>query len=127
LALVAVLLGPISASAADETTDYDAVKAETLRLAGVTPPAGAEGEDTKVSSETAPAWWPWKGGEAEKPPEPKTYKVPTMADDGLDYHAKPAPIVQAVILNLYKPTHDRFIVRFLLHRGCPEERLGYCH
>jgi hypothetical protein len=34
---------------------------------------------------------------------------------------------KTVILNLYKPTHDRFIVRFLLHRGCPEERLGYCH
>ena len=99
LALVAVLLAPISASAADETADYDAVKAETLRLAGVTTPAGAEVEDVKVSSETAPAWWPWKGGEAEKPPEPKVYNTPTMVDDGLDYHDKPAAIVQAPALD----------------------------
>ena len=99
LALVAVLLVPISASAADETADYDAVKAETLRLAGVAASAGTEGEDTKVSSETAPAWWPWKGGEAEKPPEPKVYKTPTMVDDGLDYHDKPAAIVQAPALD----------------------------
>lgn len=99
LALVAVLLAPISASAADETADYDAVKAETLRLAGVTTPAGAEGEDTKASSETAPAWWPWKSGEAEKPPEPKIYKTPTMVDDGLDYHDKPAALVQAPALD----------------------------
>jgi hypothetical protein len=99
LALVAVLLVPISASAADETADYDAVKAETLRLAGVTTPTGAEVKDTKVSSETAPAWWPWKSGEAEKPPEPKVYKTPTMVDDGLDYHDKPAAIVQAPALD----------------------------
>ena len=98
LALVAVLLAPISASA-EETSDYDAVKAETLRLAGVTTPAGAEGEDTKASSETAPAWWPWKSGEAEKPPEPKIYKTPTMVDDGLDYHDKPAALVQAPALD----------------------------
>ena len=98
LALVAVLLAPISASA-EETSDYDAVKAETLRLAGVTAPAGAGGEDTKASSETAPAWWPWKSGEAEKPPEPKIYKTPTMVDDGLDYHDKPAALVQAPALD----------------------------
>lgn len=98
LALVAVLLVPISTSA-DETADYDAVKAETLRLAGVAASAGTEGEDTKLSSETAPAWWPWKGGEAEKPPEPKVYKTPTMVDDGLDYHDKPAALVQAPALD----------------------------
>ncbi len=94
-----MLLVPISASAADETAEYDAVKAETLRLAGVTAPVGAEGEDTKVSSETAPAWWPWKSGEAEKPPELKVYKTPTMAGDGLDYHDKPAALVQAPALD----------------------------
>ena len=93
-----MLLVPISA-AADETTDYDAVKAETLRLAGITTPVGAEGEDTKVSSETAPVWWPWKGGELEKPPQPKTYQLPTLAGDGLDYHDKPAAIVQAPALD----------------------------
>ncbi len=90
LALVAVLLAPISACA-DETTDYEAVKAETLRLAGAT--------EIPKDTATAPAWWPWKGGEAEKPPEPKVYKTPTMVDDGLDYHDKPAAIVQAPALD----------------------------
>ncbi|OQX11035.1 MAG: hypothetical protein BWK73_18750 [Thiothrix lacustris] len=55
----------------------------------------AEGGDT----DTAPAWWPWKDGEKEKPPEPKIYKTPTMVDDGLDYHDKPAAIVQAPALD----------------------------
>ena len=66
--------------------------------------AEGEGEDTKVSSETAPAWWPWKGGELEKPPQPKTYQLPTMAGDGLDYHDKPAAIVQAPALDAYSAT-----------------------
>ena len=85
LALVAVLLAPISARAETEA-QLEAAKAETLKQ------AAEEGE-------TAPAWWPWKGGEPEKPPVPKTYKMPTMADDGLDYHAKPAAIVQAPALD----------------------------
>lgn len=97
MALAAVLLAPINVPA-EETADYEAVKAETLRLAGTTATAGTDGVDTEIST-TAPAWWPWKGGEAEKPPEPKIYKVPTMTDDGLDYHAKPAPIVQAPSLD----------------------------
>ncbi|TXH62531.1 MAG: hypothetical protein E6Q84_01135 [Thiothrix sp.] len=97
MALVAVLLAPISACA-DETADYEAVKAETLRLAGTTAAAGAGEVDTEISKDTAtaPAWWPWKpGSELEKPPDVKPYQIPTMAGDGLDYHAKPAPIVQA--------------------------------
>jgi len=98
LALVAVLLAPISASA-ETNSDYEATKAETLRLAGITAQAGTEEEDTKVSRDTAPAWWPWKTGELEKPPEPKIYQTPTMADDGLDYHAKPAAMVQAPALD----------------------------
>ena len=93
-----MLLAPINASA-ETDSDYEATKAETLRLAGITAPAGTEGEDTKVSSDTAPAWWPWKTGELEKPPEPKIYQTPTMADDGLDYHAKPAAMVQAPALD----------------------------
>ena len=87
LALVAVLLAPISASAETEA-QLEAAKAETLQQA-------AGGSDT----DTAPAWWPWKSGEAEKPPEPKVYKTPTMVDDGLDYHDKPAAIVQAPALD----------------------------
>ena len=82
-----MLLAPISARA-ETDAQLEAAKAETLKQA-------AEGGDT----DTAPAWWPWKGGEPEKPPEPKTYKMPTMADDGLDYHDKPAPIVQAPALD----------------------------
>ena len=99
LALVAVLLAPINASA-ETDSDYEAAKAETLRLAGITAPAGTEAEDTKVSSDTAPAWWPWKvGSELEKPPAVKPYQIPTMAGDGLDYHDKPAAIVQAPALD----------------------------
>ena len=85
MALVAVLLAPISARAETEA-QLEAAKAETPKQA-----AEAGG--------TAPAWWPWKGGEPEKPRVPKTYKMPTMADDGLDYHAKPAAIVQAPALD----------------------------
>ena len=98
MALVAALLAPISTSA-DETADYEAVKAETLRLAGMTNTTQAE-TVTKPDAETAPAWWSWKSGsELEKPPEVKTYQLPTMAGDGLDYHAKPAAIVQAPALD----------------------------
>ena len=94
-----MLLAPINASA-ETDSDYEATKAETLRLAGITAPAGAEAEDTKVSNDTAPAWWPWKvGSELEKPPAVKPYQIPTMAGDGLDYHDKPAAIVQAPALD----------------------------
>ena len=98
LALAAVLLAPINASAADETADYEAAKAETLRLSGAPSAAGAGDVDTEISKDTAtaPAWWPWKQtNDPAKPPEVKPYQTPTMAGDGLDYHAKPAPIVQA--------------------------------
>ncbi len=87
LALVAVLLVPISANA-ETDAQLEAAKAETLRLAQ----QGAE-------ADTTPAWWPWKAGEQEKPPALKIYKMPTMADDSLDYHAKPAAIVQAPALD----------------------------
>ncbi len=96
--LIAMLLTPISASA-ETDSDYEATKAETLRLAGITAPAGTENVDTEVSNKTASAWWPWKTGELEKPPEPKVYQTPTMVDDGLDYHDKPAAIVQAPALD----------------------------
>ena len=93
-----MLLAPIS-TPADETANYEAVKAETLRLAGTTATAGTGGVDTEISN-TAPAWWPWKSGsELEKPPEVKTYQLPTLAGDGIDYHAKPAAIVQAPALD----------------------------
>lgn len=90
LAVAAVLLVPISAPAADGTSaeELEQAKRETLALA-------ASG-----NAEVAPAWWPWQTGTAaEKPPEPKTYQLPTLEGDGLDYHAAPAAIVQAPALD----------------------------
>ena len=97
LALVAALLAPISANA-ETDSDYEATKAETLRLAGMTNTSQPETE-TETETETATVWWPWKSGELEKPPEVKPYQMPTMAGDGLDYHARPADIVQAPALD----------------------------
>ncbi|WP_050987957.1 hypothetical protein [Thiothrix nivea] len=99
MALAAVLLAPISASAEDLTSPeaLDAAKAETLRLAALG--SGTDGVDATLSSDAAPAWWPWKTGELEKPPEVKPYQMPTLAGDGLDYHDRPAAIVQAPALD----------------------------
>ena len=88
MALVAALLAPINADA-ETDSDYEAVKAETLRLAGM-----------NAAGETAPTWWPWKSGDLEKPPQSQTYQLPTLAGDQLDYHAKPADIVQAPALDV---------------------------
>lgn len=85
LAVVAALFLPITATAETEA-QLEAAKAETLRLAA-------------MEDKAAVAWWPWKDGEAEKPPAPKVYRLPTMTADDLDYHAKPAPIVQAPALD----------------------------
>lgn len=38
---------------------------------------------------------PISAGAAEAPPESKPYKLPTMLDDGADYHERPAPLVEA--------------------------------
>lgn len=99
LALAAVLLVPINASAEDLTSPeaLEAAKAETLRLAALS--SSTDGVDTKISSDTAPAWWPWKTGELEKPPTVQPYQMPTLTDDGLDYHDRPAAIVQAPALD----------------------------
>ena len=86
--MVAVLPVPNNA-VADDSNNYEAVKAETLRLADTTTTSQPE-------TTTAPAWWPWAvGSELEKPPEVKPYQIPTMAGDGVDYHDQPAPIVKA--------------------------------
>lgn len=44
-----MLLAPINVPA-DETVDYEAVKAETLRLASTTATAGTDGVDTEIST-----------------------------------------------------------------------------
>lgn len=85
LALAAVLLVPISTHA-ETAEQLAAAKAETLKIA----------ED---NGSLAPSYWPWDSAEAEKPPEIQTYQLPTLADDGVDYHSKPAPLAKAPALN----------------------------
>lgn len=85
LALAAVLLVPINTQA--ETAEQLATaKAETLKVA-------------EENGSLAPSYWPWDSAEAEKPPEIQTYQLPTLAGDGVDYHAKPAPLAKAPALN----------------------------
>lgn len=89
MVLVAALLVPISVCRAaggdsDTPEDLEQAKRETLALA-------ASG-----GSEIAPQWWPWKKQvDPAQPPTIQPYQLPTLHDDGLDYHAKPAPMVQA--------------------------------
>lgn len=79
LALVAALPVPTEA---ETEAQLEAAKAETLKVA-------AENGDL------APNWWPWAAGEPEQPPALQVYQLPTMAADGLDYHAQPAPLAKA--------------------------------
>lgn len=51
--------------------------------------------DTAEPVKTAPFYWPWSDGEAEKPPQAKPYKLQTLAGDGVDFHAQPAKPVKA--------------------------------
>jgi len=44
---------------------------------------------------TAPFYWPWSDGEAEQPPPPKPYRLPTMAGDDLNFQDQPAAPVKA--------------------------------
>lgn len=39
------------------------------------------------------------GAAGEVPPETQTYKLPTMLDDGADYHERPAPLVEAPVID----------------------------
>ena len=77
-ALAAALLVPIS-TLAEETTPTS---------------PGTANPDTEISSHD-PSWWPWQAGELEKPPEVKPYQLPTMLDDGVNYHDKPPALVKA--------------------------------
>ena len=95
LALVAVLLAPINAFGETE------IESATLPLPtpekAVKTDLNAFNADKSVKS--APSYWPWAEGEAEKPPEIQTYHLPTLAGDGVNYHAKPAPLAKAPALN----------------------------
>jgi len=75
LALVAVLLVPISACAEVPT------KAPDL--------------DTAEPAKTAPFYWPWSDEEAQKPPNAKPYRLPTLAGDALNFQDQPAKPVKA--------------------------------
>jgi hypothetical protein len=102
LALVAVLLAPISASAAETNT-----------------PAPEAATDAKADgSKPAPAFWPWQKGNAlEKPPQLQAYKMPTLAGDDLDFHRKPDDLVIA-------PAIDADAV-FNAVNGCYPEKSKY--
>lgn len=52
-----------------------------------------------TSSVVQAEFWPWDRGEGEKPPKVAPYELPTMAGDGLDFRAKPAPLVKAPSIN----------------------------
>lgn len=39
------------------------------------------------------------GAVGDAPPETKPYKLPTMLDDGADFHARPAPLVEAPVID----------------------------
>ncbi len=39
------------------------------------------------------------GAVSDAPPAPAPYKLPTMQEDGLDYHARPAPFVEAPVID----------------------------
>lgn len=83
--LAAALLVPID-TFAETAEQLAAAEAETLQVA-------------KDNGSLAPSYWPWASGEAEKPPEIQTYRLPTMAGDELDYHSKPAPLAKAPALD----------------------------
>lgn len=85
LVVAAVLLAPINALA-ETAEQLAAAEAETLKIA-------------EENSHLAPSYWPWDSTEAEKPPEIQTYQLPTLAGDGVNYHAKPAPLAKAPALN----------------------------
>lgn len=59
-------------------------------------------QDTTISqqtdqneNQTAKSYWPWAKGEAQKPPEHTPYRLPTMADDNVEFRDAPAPLVKA--------------------------------
>ena len=92
LAMVAVLLVPISACAENpvkESPDVEAASPVT----------------------TAPFYWPWSDGDAEQPPKAKPYRLPTLAGDDVNFHDQPAKPVKAPHIDsdaVYKYVLDCF-------------------
>ena len=52
-----------------------------------------------TSNTIASKFWPWKDEPKNTPPAFKPYRLPTMADDGHNYHDNPAPLVKAPAIN----------------------------
>ena len=91
LAMVAVLLVPISACAENPTKAPDV--------------------DSAVPVTTAPFYWPWSDGDAEQPPKAKPYRLPTLAGDDVNFHDQPAKPVKAPHIDsdaVYKYVLDCF-------------------
>lgn len=90
LALVAVLLVPIKAASdplyAPETAQPIANHEELLI---------SDSEATETDRNSLYSFWPWAKGEAQQPPTPKKYKIPTLSGDELDFKAKPPALVKA--------------------------------
>jgi hypothetical protein len=98
-----VLLGPINAACApfsgetlpeplpltEKSLSGDSAQPEAIK------PIPELLENPTTPPETGYSFWPWKEGEAAKPPPVKPYKLPTLSGDNLDYHDKPAPLVKA--------------------------------
>lgn len=62
-------------------------------------PAPEPEQEPGRGSSIASKFWPWKEQPQNLPPQFKPYRLPTMADDGHDYHANPAPLVKAPAIN----------------------------
>lgn len=60
---------------------------------------------------TAPFYWPWSDGEAQKPPKAKPYRLPTLAGDDVNFQDEPAKPVKAPNIDsdaVYKYVLDCF-------------------
>lgn len=103
--VVGVLLVPISASANQEALQaLSTLPASVEQTYAPNVPAAYPAESPAPSAPSpetsAPAWWPWTENERlAKPPEVEPYQVPTLAGDGLDFKAKPAPVVKAIAID----------------------------
>lgn len=80
---VAALLVPISACA-----ELPATPPEPLTV----PATDSDNDNMTVP---AKSYWPWETGDAQQPPKPEPYKIPTMSGDKLNFRDKPAALVKA--------------------------------
>lgn len=98
--MVAVLLAPISACASTPLpVSGEKISHAITGNALETPPEAAE---------EAKSFWPWLDQPAQQPPPVKAYKLPTMADDDLNFRDKPAALVKSA------PIDSDAIYRYVL-------------